>query len=179
MLEHQDHTTPTQLRPEDHVLGRATAPILLLEFGDFQCPTCKQAAPVVELLLKQHDQQIRFAFRHYPLENLHPQAVLAAEGAESAAAQGRFWDMHGLLFEHQQHLKSADLEGYAAQLGLDVTRFRADMREHVHLARVRADLALGQQALVRSTPGFFINGKFQDVSFGMRSLHDAVQSLLV
>jgi protein-disulfide isomerase len=178
MPEHQDHTTPTLLRPEDHVLGQATAPILLIEFGDFQCPTCKQAAPVVDMLLKEHELQIRFAFRHYPLEDLHPEAMLAAEAAESAAAQGRFWDMHAILFAHQQHLQSADLEGYAAEIGLDVTRFRADMREHVHLARVRADLALGQQLHVRSTPGFFINGKFQDVSFGMRSLHDAVQSLL-
>lgn len=178
MPEHQDHTTPTLLRPEDHVLGRATAPILLLEFGDFQCPTCKQAAPVVAMLLQEHEQQLRFAFRHYPLETIHAEALLAAEAAESAAAQGRFWDMHRILFANQQHLKSADLEGYAAELGLDVTRFRADMREHVHLPRVRADLALGQQLQVRSTPGFFINGKFQDVSFGMRSLHDAVQSLL-
>jgi protein-disulfide isomerase len=178
MPEHQDHTTPTLLRPEDHVLGRATAPILLLEFGDFQCPTCKQAAPVVEMLLKEHEQQVRFAFRHYPLEDLHPEALQAAEAAESAAAQGRFWEMHSLLFERQQHLKGTDLEGYAAELGLDVTRFRADMREHVHVARIRADIALGQQAHVRSTPGFFINGKFQDVSFGMRSLHDAVRSSL-
>jgi protein-disulfide isomerase len=178
MPEHPLHTTPTLLRPEDHVLGRATAPILLLEFGDFQCPTCKQAAPVVAMLLKEHEQQLRFAFRHYPLEAIHPEALLAAEAAESAAAQGRFWDMHAMLFDHQQHLKSADLEGYAAELGLDVTRFRADMREHAHLPRVRADLALGQQLQVRSTPGFFINGRFQDVSFGMRSLHDAVQSLL-
>lgn len=179
MPELQSQFTPTSLRPEDHVLGRATAPIVLLEFGDFQCPTCKQAAAVVDLLLKDHDQQLRFAFRHYPLEDLHPESLLAAEAAESAAAQGRFWDMHALLFAHQQHLKGPDLEGYAAELGLDVTRFRADMREHVHLARVRADQALGQQAQVRSTPGFFINGRFQDVSFGMRALHDAVQSLRV
>jgi protein-disulfide isomerase len=178
MPEHHDHITPTLLRPEDHVLGRATAPVLLLEFGDFQCPTCKQAAPVVDMLLKEHDERLRFAFRHYPLEELHPQGMLAAEAAESAAAQGRFWDMHRMLFEHQQHLQSADLEGYAAELSLDVTRFRADMREHVHLPRVRAEMALGQRLHVRSTPGFFINGKFQDVSFGMRSLHDAVRSLV-
>jgi len=166
------------LRPEDHTRGVAGAPVVLIEYGDFQCPTCKQAAPVVDMLLERHGSEILFVFRHYPLEQIHPQALLAAQAAESAAAQGRFWDMHRLLFENQQQLHGPDLERYAAQIGLDADRFRSDLRTHAHESRVRADIALGQQSRVRSTPGFFINGRVQDVSFGMQSLHDAVLAAL-
>ena len=165
---------PMSLRPEDHTRGTPGSNIVLIEYGDFQCPTCKQAAPVVDMLLERHGGRILFVFRHYPLEQIHPQALLAAQAAESAAAQGRFWEMHQLLFANQQQLHGPDLERYAAQIGLDADSFRADLRTHAHEPRVRADIALGQQAKVRSTPGFFINGRIQDVSFGMQALHDAV-----
>ncbi len=168
----------SELRATDHVRGHAAAHLVLLEYGDFQCPTCKQAAPVVDLLLDQYSTQIQFAFRHYPLEQLHPHALLAAEAAECAGAQGRFWEMHRMLFQNQQYLHARALEGYGEQLQLDMGRFRQQMETHAHLPKIRADIELGQRARVRSTPGFFLNGKLQDVSFGMQSLHDAVQLAL-
>ncbi len=146
-------------RPDDHVRGQPGATVVLIEYGDFQCPTCRQAAPAVELLLEQYGDRIQFVFRHYPLESLHPDALAAAEAAESAAAQGSFWPMHRLLFDNQPHLKRADLERYATQLELDVGRFSTDLDHHKHLPNVRRDIQLGELAQVRATPGFFINGK--------------------
>lgn len=166
------------IRPEDHHLGSRTAPLVLIEYGDFQCPTCRQAAPAVDLLRDASGMRLLFVFRHYPLEQIHPDALGAAEAAEAAAAQGRFWEMHRLLFANQQHLRMPDLERYAASLDLDMARFTGDMRSGVHRPRIRGDVVLGQQALVRSTPAFFLNGRVQDVSFGMRALHDAVEMAL-
>lgn len=163
------------VRPEDHAQGPAQSKLLLVEYGDFQCPTCKQAAPAVDLLLEQFAGRVQYVYRHYPLEQIHPQALAAAEAAESAGAQGQFWAMHRVLFDHQQNLQLPDLARYAADIGLDMKRYEADMAGHLHLARVRGDIALGDQAHVRATPGFFLNGHALDVSFGMRSLHDAIE----
>ncbi len=174
----QRHAATTALLPVDHVRGSRSAAAVLIEYGDFQCPTCKQAAPAVDLLRESMGDDLLFAFRHYPLEQIHPEALIAAEAAECAGAQGRFWEMHALLFANQGHLLMPDLDRYARQLDLDMPRFRDEMWTHAHLARVRADIALGEQANVRSTPGFFLNGQLQDVSFGMRALHDAVQAAL-
>jgi protein-disulfide isomerase len=174
-------TTPTaaiSLRSNEHVKGPETARLLLIEYGDFQCPTCQQAAPVVDMLLSHFDGQIQFAFRHFPLEDLHPQALLAAEAAESAGDQGRFWDMHQILFQNQQRLRLPELERYAGHLGLDIALFQSQMNAHTHLARIRSDIESGLQSHVRSTPGFLLNGKIQDVSFGMLSLRDAIQKAL-
>lgn len=164
--------------PDDHVRGKLGAAVVLIEYGDFQCPTCRQAAPAVELLLEQYGDQIQFVFRHYPLESLHPDALAAAEAAECAAAQSKFWPMHRLLFDNQQHLKPADLKRYAGELQLDVDRFATELGGHAYLPNVRRDIQLGELARVRATPGFFINSQAQDVSFGMRSLHDAVERAL-
>ncbi len=163
---------------EDHQLGPAGARLVVVEYGDFECPNCKQAAPAVEMLLQRFEGQVRFVYRHYPLEEVHRHAVQAAEAAECAGAQGHFWEMYQLLFENQHALELDQLHGYAQRLGLDMQRYTRGMTEHTHLARVRSDIDSGRKSGVRATPGFFVNGKRQDVSFGLRLLFDATEAAL-
>ena len=162
----------------DHVLGPEHAPVTVVEYGDFECPNCKLAAPAVKLLLERFTNRVRFAFRHFPLEQPHPHALAAAEAAECAGAQGRFWEMHDLLFARQQHLARRDLDAYAAQLGLDMARFSAEMDDEVYLQRVREHMDGARRSHVRGTPGFFVNGMIQDVSFGLQGLLDSTESAL-
>jgi len=160
----------------DHVLGEPHAPVELVEFGDFECPNCKQAAPAVKLLLERFPGRIRFAFRHFPLEEVHPHALPAAEVAEIAAAQDKFWPMHDLLFDQQLHLKAANLRSYAERLQLDMTRYAAELDDHIYLQRIREHMQIARHSGVRGTPTFFVNGRLHDVSFGMQRLHDAVSA---
>lgn len=162
----------------DHVLGPDDAPVTIVEYGDFECPNCKQAAPAVSMLLKRFGSQVRFAYRHYPLEAVHPHALLAAEAAECAGAQGRFWEMHGQLFEHQSHLDLEHLRRYAEDVGLDIGRYTTEMKDHVYLSKIREQIDSGKRSGVRGTPGFFVNGRIQDVSFGLHSLFDATEAEL-
>jgi len=161
----------------DHVLGAEHAPVTVVEYGDFECPNCKQAAAAVKQLLERFAERVRFVFRHSPIEQVHPHALMAAEAAECAGAQGRFWPMHDLLFEHQLHLKAQQLHGYAGQLGLDMARYSAEMDDHVYLQRIREHQQSGRDSGVRGTPTFFVNGRIQDVSFGVQALFDAVEAL--
>jgi protein-disulfide isomerase len=163
---------------EDHQIGPADAPVVVVEYGDFECPNCKQAASAVEMLLKRFEGQVRFVYRHYPLEQVHPNAVTAAEAAECAGAQGRFWEMHRLLFDNQGALELDHLNSYAQRLGLDMNRYAQEMVDHAYLERVRGDIDSGRKSGVRATPGFFINGRRQDVSFGLRLLFDATEAAL-
>ena len=162
----------------DHILGAAHASVAVVEYGDFECPNCKQAAPAVKMLLEHFKGRIRFAFRNFPLEEVHPHALWAAEAAESAGAQDRFWPMHDLLFESQPHLKLPQLRTYAERLQLDMSRYDLEMDDHVYLQRVREHMQSGRESGVRATPTFFVDGKVKDVSFGMRSLFDAVEAAL-
>jgi protein-disulfide isomerase len=162
----------------DHILGPIHAPVTIVEYGDFECPNCKQAAPAVKLLLERYAGRVRFAFRHFPLEEVHPHALPAAEAAECASGQGKFWEMHDLLFANQEHLKLKNLHSYAEGLGLDMARYTAEMDDEVYLQRVREHIDSGQRSGVRSTPGFFVNDAIQDVSFGLHSLFDATEALL-
>jgi protein-disulfide isomerase len=162
----------------DHVLGPEHASVTVVEYADFECPNCKQAAPAVKLMLERFAERVRIAFRHSPIEEVHPHALAAAEAAECAGAQGQFWPMHDLLFEHQLHLKTHQLHGYAEQLGLDMARYTAEMDDHVYLQRIREHQQSGRASGVRGTPTFFVNGKIQDVSFGIHALFDAVEALL-
>src|SRR6516165_7176279 len=111
----------------DHVIGAPHAVATVVEYGDFECPNCKQAAPAVKLLLERFAGRVRFVFRHFPLEEVHPHALAAAEAAEAAGGQGKFWEMHDLLFENQSHLKAQHLRAYAERLGLDRARYTAEM----------------------------------------------------
>jgi protein-disulfide isomerase len=115
----------------DHTIGPAAAAVTVVEYGDFECPNCKQAAPAVKLLLHRFTDRIRFVYRHFPLEEVHPHAMQTAETAESAGAQGRFWPMHDLLFENQAHLKLHQLRGYAERLQLDMMRYTFEIDDHV------------------------------------------------
>lgn len=172
----QDLVLP--IGPTDHTLGPEHAPVKVVEYGDFECPNCKQAAPAVKLLLQRFDQKVCFAFRHFPLEAVHPHALLAAEAAECAGAQGKFWEMHDLLFAHQDRLKAKQLQGYAEQLGLDMALYTSEMDDHVYLQRVREHIESGTRSHVRGTPGMFVNGVIQDVSFGLENLFKAVEAAL-
>jgi protein-disulfide isomerase len=131
----------------------------LLEYGDFECPYCRNAYPELKELRRRLGDSLAFEFRHFPIEQKHPHAFQAAEAAEAARAQGRFWDMHDLLFENQRHLEREDLVGYARRLGLDVERFEQELDDHVHADRVRADHDAGAAAGVAGTPALFIDGQ--------------------
>jgi protein-disulfide isomerase len=162
----------------DHSRGPEHASVVLVEYGDFECPNCKQAAPAVEIVLRRFEEQVRFVYRHFPLVDVHPHAFAAAEAAECAGAQGKFWEMHAALFDHQTHLEHEHLLGYAEELGLDMARFTADLSDHVYRQRVREHLESGGRSGVRGTPAFFVNGRIFDVSFGLRFLLEAVESAL-
>ncbi len=161
-------------QPVDHARGSEQAPVTLIEYGDFECPSCKVAAPTPVLLLERFPNKVRFIFRHFPLEQAHPHALLAAEASEAAAAQGRFWAMHDHLFAHQNHLKEKELQHYAGEIGLDLARYRGEMDDHIYLQKVREQVDGGRRSHIRATPTFFVDGVVQDISFGMQALHEAV-----
>lgn len=162
----------------DHTLGPEHAPVTVVEYGDFECPTCKQAAPSLKLLLRHFPGQVRLVFRHFPLEEVHPHALCAAEASEVAGAQGKFWEMHDLLFANQLHLRSAQLRSYAEQLNLDLARYTAEMDDEIYRQRIREHIDSGRRSGVRGTPGIFVNGMIHDVSAGMQSLFDKVEETL-
>jgi protein-disulfide isomerase len=162
----------------DHTMGEAHAGVTVVEYGDFECPNCKQAAPAVKLLLEKFAGRVRLVFRHFPLEEIHPHALLAAEVAEVGAAQGKFWPMHDLLFEHQLHLQPKDLRSYAQRAQLDMARYTAELDDHIYLQRVREHEHSGRLSGVRATPSFFVNDSIEDVSFGLQRLFEAVESKL-
>ncbi|MDB6044815.1 MAG: DsbA family protein [Gammaproteobacteria bacterium] len=162
----------------DHVLGPRGAAVTVVEYADFECPNCKQAAPAVKLLLERFEDRVRYAYRHFPLDEVHPHALLAAQASEAAGAQGRFWEMHDLLFENQTHLKANHLHSYAERLELDMARYTAEMDDTIYLQRIREHVESGRNSGVHATPTFFVNGRIQDVSFGLRALFDAVEAVL-
>ena len=163
----------------DHISGPSSAAVTLIEYGDFECPACSQAHGAVNILRAHFGDQLRFVFRHFPLREVHPHAELAAEAAEAAGAQGHFWPMYDLLFAHSPHLKEKHLLDYAGQVGLDMARYTNEMSDHVYLQRVQEHMLGGQHLGVRSTPAFYVNGAFIDVSFGLQHLHEAVDKALL
>ena len=141
----------------DHVRGPARASVTLVEYGDFECPYCGRAYWVLRSLEDRFRRDLRYVFRHFPLTEIHPQAMPAAEAAEAAAAQGTFWDMHAMLYENQSNLELDDLVGYASALDLDVDRFLTDLQTHRHVSRIREDFMGGVRSGVNGTPTLFIN----------------------
>lgn len=166
------------LAAADHVLGDAHAKLTLLEYGDYECPACVQAEPLMQHLVSTHRTRLRLIFRHFPLLEVHPNAELAAEAAEAAAAQGQFWPMHHLLFAQAHHLTPAALTGYAQSLGLDMNRFKAEMTDHIYTQRIQEHRRAGVRSGLRATPAFFLNGKAVDVSLGFEKLDEAVHAAL-
>jgi Na+/H+ antiporter NhaA len=158
----------------DHVRGPLDAPVTLVEYGDFECPYCGQAEPIVRELLRDFGD-VSYIWRHLPLSDVHPRAQLAAEAAEAAGEQGAFWEMHDVLLEHQDRLGPNDLAQYAEQLGLDVERFTADLQSHAGAARVAEDVDSADLSGVSGTPTFFINGRRHYGAYDIDTLSAAVR----
>lgn len=149
-----------EVEPEvDHVRGPEDAPVTVVEYGDFECPYCGQAEHAIRELLASHGEDVRYVWRHLPLNDVHASAQLGAEAAEAAAAQGKFWEMYDILLSHQGDLELEDLGRYAAQLGLDVERFQEELRRREHASRVSRDVASADESGVTGTPTFFVNGR--------------------
>jgi protein-disulfide isomerase len=157
----------------DHIQGPADAPVTLLEYGDYECPYCGAAYPIVKQA--QLGDRLRFVFRNFPISTSHPHAEQAAEAAEAAAAQGRFWEMHDHLYEHQRKLEAGDLHTYAEELGLDVERFDRELAQHDHAARVRDDFMSGVRSGVNGTPTFYVNGNRHDGPYDLDNLVAALE----
>jgi Na+/H+ antiporter NhaA len=158
----------------DHIRGPDDAPVTLVEYGDFECPYCGQAENSIRELLSAHGADIRYVWRHLPLNDVHPMAQLAAEASEAAAAQGRFWDMYDTLLSHQDELGPRDLARHASELGLDVDRFREELRTREHASRISEDVASADESGVSGTPTFFINGRRHYGVYDLDTLTEAV-----
>jgi Na+/H+ antiporter NhaA len=159
----------------DHLRGPVEAPVTVVEYGDFECPYCGRAEPVVRELLADFGD-VRYVWRHLPLSDVHPNADFAAEASEAAAAQGAFWEMHDLLFDHQGELRPRDLQAYAEQLGLDIERYREDLRHHAHAPRVEEDVDSADISGVTGTPTFFVNDRRHDGAYDIEALAAAVRA---
>jgi protein-disulfide isomerase len=159
----------------DHAEGSADAPVTLVEYGDYECPHCGRAHPIVKEVQRRLGSRLRFVFRNFPLAEIHPHAQHAAEAAEAAAAQARFWEMHDTIFEHQRALDDPHLLGLAKSLGLDESRLEEELKAHVHAARVREDFLSGVRSGVNGTPTFFINGVRHDDSWDLETLVAALE----
>ncbi|APW63470.1 DsbA family protein [Paludisphaera borealis] len=162
----------------DHTQGPATAPATLMEYGDFECPYCGEAYSIVKDIQRRLGSRLRFVFRHFPLATIHPHAEYAAEAAEAAGAQGKFWEMHDVLYENQEALDVVYLVRYATALDLDTSRFIDDLDRHTHAARVREDFLSGARGGVNGTPTFFINGVRHDGSYDFDTLLGALEGAI-
>ncbi len=167
-----------EVTDEDWRKGPEDAPVTLLEYGDFECPYCGEAYPVVQQVQAQMGDRLRFVFRHFPITSSHPHAQLAAEAAEAAGAQGQFWPMHDLLYANQRHLIREDLDGYAQQLGLDMAAFETALQEHTYKNKVRDSFRQGIRSRVQGTPTFFINGRRYDGEHTAAALIPALQEAI-
>jgi protein-disulfide isomerase len=172
MISQSKYTLPDSAR--DHIQGPIDAPISLLEYGDYECPVCGEVQPVVETILEMLGTNLCFAFRHFPLTNVHPHSEHAAEAAEAAGAQGRFWEMHDVLFENQHALDDESLAEYAAGLGLDARRVLDEISSHAYAQKIREDFRNGVRGGVNGTPTFFINGERYDGARGLEPLLAAI-----
>lgn len=164
-----------KLTPNDHIQGDPKAPYTLVEYGDFQCPSCAQALPLIAEVKKQLGDKLAFAFRNYPLE-MHENAEAAAETAEFAAAHGKFWEMHDLLYKHQTALQEPHLLTYARQLHLDPDALKTALVDGTYAKRVHDDIKNGDRNNVQATPTFFVNGQPYDGSYDAESLVAALKA---
>jgi protein-disulfide isomerase len=160
----------------DHIRGTEDAPVTFVEYGDYECPYCGQAEAVIRELLVSFGDDLRYVWRHLPLNDVHPRAQMAAEAAEAAAAQGHFWEMHDTLLGHQDALTPPDLRRYAEQIGLDGERFWEELRHRVHAARVAEDVASADASGVSGTPTFFINGRRHYGAYDLPTLTATVRA---
>jgi Na+/H+ antiporter NhaA/2-hydroxychromene-2-carboxylate isomerase len=159
----------------DHIRGAEDAPVTLVEYGDYECPYCGQAEDVVRELLQSFGDDLRYVWRHLPLNDVHPHTQMAAEAAEAAAAQGQYWNMHDKLLAHQDELTPRDIGRHAQELGLDTKRFWDEVRRHEHAERVSEDVASADASGVAGTPSFFVNGKRHEGAYDADTLSRAVR----
>jgi protein-disulfide isomerase len=162
----------------DHIQGPTSAVATLIEYGDYQCPYCGQAYPIIKEIQRRLGNNLRFVFRNFPLTEIHLHAQHAAEAAEAAAAQNKFWEMHDHLYIHQQALDDENLEKYAATVGLDLARFNNDMSTHAHAGRIREDFLSGIHSGVNGTPTFYINGIRYNDSWDLETLLERLRSVI-
>ena len=162
-------------KERDHIQGSADAAVTLVEYGDYECPYCGAAYPIIKEVQARMGRRLRFVFRNFPITTSHPHAEQAAEAAEAAATQGKFWQMHDLLYANQRRLRDQDLRAYAEKLGLDVERFDKELAEHVHAERIHEDFLSGVRSGVNGTPTFYINGARHDGSYELEPLLRALE----
>jgi Na+/H+ antiporter NhaA len=162
----------------DHIRGPEDAPVTLVEYGDFECPYCGRAEGTIrELLASSFGDEVRYVWRHLPLNDVHPHAQLAAEAAEAAAEQGRFWEMHDALLRHQGALSTSHLSAYAEELGLDGARLLKDLRQRRYEPRVGDDVASADESGVSGTPTFFVNGRRHYGAYDIATLIETVRAV--
>jgi len=166
---------PQLIRPVDHLFG-SPSDIIVVEYGDFECPACARAYPEVKRLQKEFEGNIGFVFRHFPHPDIHPHSMMAAEAAEAADAQGKFWAMHDVLFQNVQRLNNADLRRYAESIGLNMSRYDAEMCDHIYLQRVQEHLVSGRASRVKATPVFFVNDKKINIQSGFANVFHVVEA---
>ena len=168
----------TPVNEQDHQAGNLQAPTTLVEYGDFQCSRCGAAYPLIKELLKEYKDELNFIFRHFPLHEIHPQAMITALAAEAAGRQGKFWEMHDVLFQNQDSLMGNSILNYAEALHLDITKFGNDWKNNDQLSKVESDFRSGLESGVSGTPSFYINGqRLNSYDESYKSLSDAVRNL--
>ena len=166
----------TEVTADDHVLGRADARVTVLEYGDYECPYCRGAARDVQDMLARFPDTVRFVFRNFPIVQLHPHAEQAAEAAESAGAQGKFWEMYELLLRPSSRLDLESLLDCAANLSLDVGRFRAEVTGRAYAAKIERDIQMGIRHGVNATPKFYVDGERIDGKLPLEGVEDAIRA---
>jgi protein-disulfide isomerase len=176
MATQSRHRLSEPVGARDHLRGLRSAAISLVEYGDFECPYCRAAVPIVTGLMEALGDQLSVTFRHFPMTEVHPHGQHAAEVAEAAAAQGKFWEMHDILFAHQDALDDASLLKYVADLALDDERVKRELASHAHAGRVAEDRAGGLASSVRGTPTFYIDGARYDSSVALGPMLAAMRA---
>ena len=166
----------TKVTADDHVLGRADAPVTVLEYGDYECPYCRGAARDVHEMLARYPDTVRFVFRNFPITQLHPHAEQAAEAAEAAAAQGKFWEMYEVLLQPSSSLDLDSLLSRARDLGLDTDRFHREVTGRAYAAKIESDVREGVRNGVNATPKFYVDGERIDGKFPLEGLEDAIRA---
>jgi protein-disulfide isomerase len=174
----QDHLLAEPVTERDHAIGPASAPFTIVEYGDYECPDCLNAVPVIEEVRKNLGDCLRFVFRHFPQSSIHPHASAAAQAAEAAAEQGKFWEMHQALFQHQKELADVDLSHLALTLGLEIYKFETSWNQEKHRLRIRTDFESGRRSGVKATPTLFMNGRRYDGPVNAKAIIAASKSAI-
>ena len=172
LLDLADDVDPEQ----DHIRGALDAPVTLLEYGDFECPYCVDAVPVINELIDRLGDELRYVWRHLPLSDVHPSAQLAAEASEAAAAQGHYWEMHDRLLADSSELSAVEIHALAKELGLDLDQFESDLHHRRYAARVAADVRSADASDVTGTPTFFVNGRRHEGIYNVEVLTREIQA---